>query len=83
MTNNVTHDAVSHVGMVAVYQQQEVSLTYHPIFCQDVRVQELSQIPVLFRNERSIPCVSHTETLKLVSGYSLSAPLRSLRKNSP
>lgn len=56
MTNNVTHDAVSYVDMMAdclpTAAQLEVSLTYHPFLSQDLDIHEVSQIPVFFKNKR-------------------------------
>lgn len=56
MTNNVTHDAVSYVDMMAdclpTAAQLEVSLTYHPFLSQDLDIHEISQIPVFFKNKR-------------------------------
>ena len=67
MTNNVTHDAVSHVDMVAdclpAAAPLEVSLTYHPFFSQDLDIHEISQILVFFR-ERSIPlCLTNRKSV--------------------
>lgn len=71
MTNNVTHDAVSYVDMVAdclpTAAQLEVSLTYHPFLSQDLDIHEVSQILGFFRNEREeYPLASQTRNVKLV-----------------
>ena len=86
MTNNVAHEAVSCVEMVAdcvpAAAQLKVSLTSHPFLSQDLDIHEVPVL-VFFRNKREVYAfASQTENLKLVSGYKSPASFRILGKSS-
>lgn len=86
MTNNVAHEAVSCVEMVAdcvpAAAQLKVSLTSHPFLSQDLDIHEFPVL-VFFRNKREVYAfASQTENLKLVCGYKSPTSFRILGKSS-